>query len=243
MLTDMLNNDTKIRIRILRDEIIEALQRAIILGERRPGEALIERELAEKFGVSSIPIREALQELENRGLVTKRPNYSCCVIELSQEELNQMFELRALLEPQVIAWAAERMSASEAATLQPLLAELRLAAARNDFAQFFFHDLRLHRRIWELSRNRVAAQALERTVLPLFAFGLMRNHRAEALDLNREVTKHEQMVAALEKGNAVRAAAALGKIAARFETHVRFDSRKSKTNSARKAVGNKKGKS
>lgn len=216
----------KIKARTLRDEIIEALQRAIILGERKPGEPLVERELAEQFGVSSIPVREALQELENRGLATKRPNYSCCVIELTQEELNQMFELRALLEPQVMAWAAERMTVEEAKLLQPMLKELQRAAAKNDFAQFFFHDLRLHRRIWELSRNRIAAQALERAVLPLFAFGLMRDHRAEELNLMQEVEKHQRMITALSKGNGKQAAEAIGHIAAGFETHVRTDVRK-----------------
>lgn len=216
----MANTDLKIKAKTLRDEIIEALQRAIILGERRPGEPLIERELAEQFGVSSIPVREALQELENRGLATKRPNYSCCVIELSREELAQMFELRALLEPQVMAWAAERMTADEAATLSPLLEELRRAAANNDYAQFFFHDLRLHRRIWELSRNSIAAQALERAVLPLFTFGLMRDHPAEQVNLSVEVEKHEEMITALCQRNPTRAASALGNIAGGFEKHV-----------------------
>lgn len=218
----------KIKAKTLRDEIIETIQRSIILGERKPGDPLVERELAEQFGVSSIPVREALQELEHRGLATKRPNYSCCVIELSPDELNQMFELRALLEPQVMSWAAERMTKQEAAGLQPLLDELRHAAANNDFAQFFLHDLRLHRRIWELSRNRIAVQALERAVLPLFAFGLMRDHRAEELNLSREVAKHERMIAALQKGNAAYAAEAIGQIATGFEKHVRTDAGKSK---------------
>ncbi len=222
----MLETGLKIKAKTLRDEIIEALQQAIILGQRQPGEPLVERELAEQFGVSSVPVREALQELENRGLATKRPNYSCCVIELAQEELDQMFELRALLEPQVMAWAAERMTPDEAAGLQPLLEELRRAAVNNDFAQYFFHDLRLHRRIWELSRNRIAAQALERAVLPLFAFGLMRAHRAEELNLNQEVEKHERMIAALSKGNSARSAEAIGRIATGFESHVRAEAKK-----------------
>jgi DNA-binding GntR family transcriptional regulator len=233
----MPNHNSKINAKTLRDEIIETLQREIILGERKPGEHLIERELAEQFGVSSIPVREALQELEHRGLATKRPNYSCCVIELAQDELDQMFELRALLEPQVAAWAAARMTPEEAAQLPPLLAELQRAAAQNDFAQFFFHDLRLHRRIWELSRNRSAAQALERAVLPLFAFGLMREHRAEELDLNQEVAKHERLVAALRKGQPALAAQALGKIASGFEAHVRAETR---AKSKQKAAANKK---
>ncbi len=216
----MLGAKSLIKAKTLRDEIIEALQRAIIFGELQPGQPLIERDLVAQFGVSSIPIREALQELESRGLVTKRPNYSCCVIALTPEELQQMFELRALLEPPVIAWAGARMSASEAATLPPLLEALRRAAAQNDFAQFFYYDLQLHRRLWELSGNRIAAQALERAVLPLFAFGLMRDHRAEELNLPQEVAKHERMITALCKGQATRAARVLGNIATGFETHV-----------------------
>jgi len=221
----MEHTNLTINAKSLRDEIVEALQRGVILGLYQPGAPLVERELAAQFGVSSIPVREALQELESRGLVTKRPNRSCCVIELSPAELDQMFELRALLEPQVIRWAAERMSAEDAASLAPLVENLRSAAGERDFAQFFQRDLILHRRIWELSGNRFAAQALERAVLPLFAFGLMRDHRAEELNLNREVEKHEQMVRALRAGQPERAAESLSKIASGFETHVRADAR------------------
>ncbi len=219
----MPDTSLKITAKSLRDEIVEALQRSIILGLTKPGELLIERELAEQFGVSSTPVREALQELEVRGLVTKRPNRSCCVIELSPDELQQIFELRALLEPQVIRWAGERMKQADAASLLPLLEALRKAAEVNDFAQFFYHDLRLHCRIWELAGNRWAAQALERTVLPLFAFGLMRDHRAEELNLQHEVVKHEQMVKALCSGNVEKAAAAVGRIGSGFQAHVRTE--------------------
>ncbi len=224
-----------INAKSLREEVIEELQRSIIFGERKPGEALVERELAGQFGVSSIPVREALQELESRGLVAKRPNYSCCVIELSPDELNRIFELRNLLEPQVIRWAGERMSAEEAASLQPLVDDMRRAAEAGDFAQFFYRDLLLHRRIWELSGNRWAAQALERAVLPLFAFGLMRDHKAELIDLKREVAKHQQMVEALRKGQAALAAEALARIARGFETHVRADAQATKKSGKRKS--------
>jgi DNA-binding GntR family transcriptional regulator len=232
----MQTTNLKINAKSLRDEIVEALQRSIILGSTKPGELLIERELAEQFGVSSIPVREALQELEVRGLVTKRPNHSCCVIELSPDELNQIFELRALLEPQVIRWAGERMSQADAASLQSLVEQLRRAAQGNDFAQFFYHDLRLHRRIWELSGNRWAAQALERAVLPLFAFGLMRAHRAEELNLQHEVEKHEQMIRALRSGNPEKAAATVSHIASGFQAHVRTEKQAAAPPRPRKAA-------
>jgi DNA-binding GntR family transcriptional regulator len=231
----MQNTSLTINAKSLRDEIVEVLQRSIILGLSKPGAPLIERELAEQFGVSSIPVREALQELEGRGLVTKRPNRSCCVIELSPDELQQIFELRALLEPQVIRWAGKRMSKTDAASLQPLVEDLRRAAKEQDFAQFFYRDLCLHRRLWELSGNRWAAQALERTVLPLFAFGLMRDHRAEELNLQREVEKHELMIKALRGGQPERAADALLKIARGFETHVRADAQSARQGLRRKS--------
>jgi DNA-binding GntR family transcriptional regulator len=217
------NTNQRINAKNLRDDIVESLQRSIILGLYKPGEPLVERELAEKFGVSSIPVREALQELESRGLVARRPNRSSCVIELSRAELDQMFELRNLVEPQVIEWAGERMTAEQAQTLQPLVEDLRRAAEQNDFAQFFYRDLQLHRRIWELSGNRYATQTLERAVGPLFAYGLMRDHNAGQIDLKREVEKHEQMVKALCNGRVEEAAGTLGRIARGFEKNVRAE--------------------
>ncbi|MFN0085122.1 MAG: FCD domain-containing protein [Blastocatellia bacterium] len=105
----------------------------------------------------------------------------------------------------------------------------------NDFAEFFHRDLALHRRIWELSGNRIAAAALERAVLPLFAFGLMRDHRAEELDLNLEVVKHQRMIEALRKGRVAVAAEALGRIASGFENHVRTEPKAAKKGSAKRA--------
>ena len=72
-----------IQSKSLREEIVEVIQRDIIAGHFRPGQRLVERELVQRFRVSSIPIREALQELENRGLVIRRHNFGCSVIQLT----------------------------------------------------------------------------------------------------------------------------------------------------------------
>jgi hypothetical protein len=72
-------------------------------------------------------------------------------------------------------------------------------------------------------RNHIATQALERAVLPLFAFGLMREHRAEQLNLQHEIGKHEKMIAALCKGQPEIAATALGKIAVESVSHLRIE--------------------
>lgn len=83
------------------------LQREIIAGGYRPGQRLVERGLVRRFGVSSIPIREALVELEGRGLVARRHNCGCSVIQLTTDEAIRICELRRVLEPRVMEWAAE----------------------------------------------------------------------------------------------------------------------------------------
>ena len=113
----------------LREEIVELVQRDIIAGHFRPGQRLVERELIQRFGVSSIPIREALQELENRGLVVRRHNCGCSVIQLSRHEAARICELRRVLEPKVMEWAAERVTPEAAAALRSQLAEVEHAAA------------------------------------------------------------------------------------------------------------------
>src|SRR5580765_167519 len=103
-------NQTPIHPKSLGEEIVEVLQREIIAGGFRPGQRLVERELIKRFGVSSIPIREALQELENRGLVVKRHNCGCSVVQLTPTELGRICELRRVLEPKVMEWAAARIT-------------------------------------------------------------------------------------------------------------------------------------
>src|SRR6202162_6188334 len=99
-------------------EIVEVLQRDIIGGKLKPGQRLVERELIRRFGISSIPIREALQELQNRGLAVKRHNCGCSVVHLSRVEVARICELRRVLEPQVVEWAAARITKEGAARLE-----------------------------------------------------------------------------------------------------------------------------
>ncbi len=224
---------TLISPRSLKDEIVEVMQRSIILGLYKPGERLVERELAAKFGVSAIPVREALQELESRGLVVKRPNCSCSVVELSEDELNQICALRNLLEPQVIQWAGERMQPADVEKSQVQLDRLWRAAEENDVPQFFYQDLLFHRMLWDISGNRYAASALERAVSVLFACGLMRKGTSESPDLRGEVKKHQLLFQALRRGQGQKAGEILLHIAQGFEKKLKDDLSGAKTSEVR----------
>jgi DNA-binding GntR family transcriptional regulator len=204
----------------LREEIVEILQREIIAGHFHPGQRLVERELIQRFGVSSIPIREALQELENRGLVVRRHNCGCSVIQLTPHEAARICELRRVLEPQVVEWAAERISAPAAVALREQLAQVDDAAVAGDWARYFQEDLKFHRMIWQVADNPYATRALEAVVGSLFASGIIGSRDAASIDLPAEVAKHRRLLDAVCESDGQRAALCLLEIAAGFEKHV-----------------------
>ena len=181
----------------LREEIVEVVQHDIIAGHFRPGQRLVERELIQRFGVSSIPIREALQELENRGLVVRRHNCGCSVIQLSPHEAARICELRRVLEPKVMEWAAERVTPEAAAALRSQLAEVERAASAGDWSRYFQEDLKFHRMTWQVADNGYAARALETVVGSLFASGIIGSRDAATINLREEIAKHQRLLDAI----------------------------------------------
>lgn len=210
-----------IRITSIANEVVDVLQRAILSGEYRPGQRLYERELSARFGVSSIPIREALRELEGRGLVSARHNYGCSVISLSAQELLEIVKLRKVLEPKVVEWAAKKMTPAAASEIERQLARLTAAADAGDVSGFFYEDLLFHRAIWDQSGNRYAVRALHSAVGSLFASGMIPLQQSGTLNMLAEARKHTALFEALCKKDGRGAAKVLMEIAQSFETHVR----------------------
>jgi DNA-binding GntR family transcriptional regulator len=204
----------------LRQRVAASLSRDILLGVYSPGQRLVERELVGRFQVSAIPIREALLDLENQGLVVKRVNAGCSVVSLTADEAAEIVRFRSALEPSVVQWAADRMTQDGCRILSSKLQDLRDAAERKDLPAFFHADLEFHREIWRISGNRWAAQALSSAVGALFASGLTAATRTNLLDLRAEAAKHARLLAMLTKGDGVAAARCLQKIAGAFEMRV-----------------------
>jgi len=203
--------------RSLPSEIAKQVEREIISGGYALGQRLVERDLAARFGVSPIPVREALQTLENRGLAHRKPHRGYSVIDLSREEIERLGEFRTLLELQVIRWAAERIDPEGARDLEAQLEKLRQAAEAANYAEFFCEDLDLHRLLWVQSKNPFAASALERGIGSLFASGL---RESEGLNLKEEFAKHVRLVAAVLARNPDDAAKTLEDIARGFQDHM-----------------------
>jgi DNA-binding GntR family transcriptional regulator len=103
----------------------EQLRRRILSGSYAAGYALRQDALAEEFGVSRIPVREALMQLEAEGLVKIVPHRGAIVSGLSADEIIELFELRALLEPQLLKRSAPKLDASDYIELDAILGEYR----------------------------------------------------------------------------------------------------------------------
>ena len=113
-------------------QIHDSLEMAIIRGDLEPGTRLHPERLAAHFGISRIPVREALSSLQEAGWVEIRPRYGVYVRERSATEMAELFEMRAALEGQVARWAAARRSDEELAQLAAAVRQSRSAVDSHD---------------------------------------------------------------------------------------------------------------
>ena len=105
----------------LREQAVGVLREAILDFRLRPGQRLVERELIEQTGVSRATIREALRQLTAEGLVTIIPQRGAVVVELTQKEARDLYELRATLEALVARLFAERATDEQVAQLRQVV--------------------------------------------------------------------------------------------------------------------------
>jgi DNA-binding GntR family transcriptional regulator len=140
--------------------IYAALRARILDGSLGPGEPLREIPLAEEFGVSRTPVREALMRLESDGLA-RRDGRSLVVHAVSAEELIQVYDLRINLESEAAAQAADRRTAVDLASLEALWERDRALTAPTD-AERTATNLEFHRAVWTCSHNPVLQDLLGR---------------------------------------------------------------------------------
>ena len=138
----------------LREEAVEVLRAAILGGELEPGSIHSAVGLAERLGVSPTPVREAMLDLANSGLVEVLPNRGFRVTVIDDQDLDEICELRMLLEVPAIALVIDRATDEGFGELYEPLNELELAARRNDVASFLLADRRFHLELLTLAGNR-----------------------------------------------------------------------------------------
>jgi DNA-binding GntR family transcriptional regulator len=184
------------------EEAAEALRVAILDGTLRPGSRLGEVELAEQLGVSRTPVREALRRLVAEGLVEVLPNRGARVVEWSAADLDEIYDLRALLESHGATRAATRISAGELPVLDKLCADMESCAGpgRNrDLDRLAGLNAEFHRRILDASGSARLAALVGTVVRVPLVLRTFHDYTAEALE--RSSGHHREIVAALRAGD------------------------------------------
>ena len=144
------------------ESIIEPMRRAIVLGELPAGLHLEEPALAQKFGVSRIPVREALVRLEHEGLVRVEPRRGAFIVGMTEADVHDVYELRSLIESRAARRAAARVGAEGLARLEALAAQMDEALRRRDPAAMVEPDVRFHRELVAAAGSRQLLAGWER---------------------------------------------------------------------------------
>jgi DNA-binding GntR family transcriptional regulator len=175
--------------RALYEEVAERLRQRIFSRELEPGSWIDELKIAEEYGISRTPLREALKVLAAEGLVTMKVRRGAYVTEVSDKDLADVYHLLALLESDGAAVVAERASDEQLAELSRLHDELEAAAGQRE--RFFALNEQFHLRLLEIADNRWRQQMVSdlRKVMKLNRHNsLLKTGRiGESLDEHRAV--------------------------------------------------------
>jgi DNA-binding GntR family transcriptional regulator len=160
----------------LGEDVADRLREAILHGELSPGQRLREEELSVRLQVSRGPVRDAFILLEREGLVRASRNRGVSVVELTRNDLQEIFTLRSALEPLAIRLAIQRGDTSDLAQMDASLAEMASAFSRRiterDAARL---DVQFHDTIYQAAHHQRLSSAWEQIRLPTYWFMLSRN--------------------------------------------------------------------
>jgi len=184
----------------LRESILETIRDAIISGSLKPGEKVAEPELAERFGISRTPIREAFRQLESEGYLTVVPRKGAVVVSFSQRDVEEFYAIKSILEGYAARKACEKLTAREIDKLQSINDKLRFLAEEGDVRHFF----KVHDSFHELFVRAADNDKLTEMILNLV--GRFQRLRITSLSLpgrmEFSVQEHQKIIDAFRNGDA-----------------------------------------
>lgn len=188
------------RARSLTEIVREELERMIVSGELRPGDRLNEQTLAQRFGVSRGPVREAMRALERAQLVSTRLNQGFFVRELSSKEAGEIYDVRAVVYGFICGLLAKQISSEEIANLQNYVAQMDAAIAANDPASYYRLNLQFHEASIVYARHGCAQQTYRTLINETHLTRQRALHTQERMVESNE--EHKALIAALQAGDA-----------------------------------------
>ena len=195
--------------RALYEEVAELLRQRIFSRELEPGSWIDELKIAEAYGISRTPLREALKVLATEGLITMKVRRGAYVTEVSDRDLTDVYHLLSLLESDAAGMVASQATDSQLQELKALHTELEVAAnpATPDRERFFELNERFHMRLLEIADNRWCSQMVTdmRKVMKLNRHNsLLKTGR-----IRESLQEHRDLMAALAARDATRTRASM----------------------------------
>lgn len=181
----------------LRDVVFNTLRQAILRGELKPGERLMEIQLANKLGVSRTPIREAIRKLELEGLVLMIPRRGAEVAEITEKSLRDVLEVRDALEVLCVDLACDRISDEGIENLKEAAKEFEIALQGGDVTEYAEADVKFHDIIYHATENQKLIQLLYNLREQMYRYRVEYLKRKEVHKILLE--EHEHIIECIEK--------------------------------------------
>ncbi|SDF61030.1 GntR family transcriptional regulator [Sporomusa acidovorans] len=179
--------------------IADSLEKMIMEGKLLPGSRLIQTEIAEQFGVSRLPVRDALKILEKREITLTIPRKGVIVRQVTVQEVKDLYELRLLLEGYAISVSLERIKAEDIDKAEKIIARQESIDQEEGFLELLDIDEQFHRILWSKCGNREIDRSLETL------WNRLKLLRSCVRDLSNwkgvSVEGHRKIVAELKKKN------------------------------------------
>lgn len=191
----------------LRDVVFNTLRQAILTGELKPGERLMEIHLADRLGVSRTPIREAIRKLELEGLVVMIPRKGAQVARITEKNLKDVLEVRRALDMLAVRLACSRMDDEYKKQLREACDEFARVVKNNNTKDITEADVRFHDIINKATGNDRLIQLVNNLAEQMYRYRL--EYIKDAAYHNRLVTEHEEIYSAIMDGDEERAAKAV----------------------------------
>jgi DNA-binding GntR family transcriptional regulator len=193
----------------LRQKIVQVLREAILSGELKPGDALVETALATQLGVSRAPLREAMRSLSKDGLIETVPYRGTTVKTLSSKDIEEIYSLRGLHESFAVQRILERNRVSDVDTLNQICKNMKKAAKVKDLKMLNQEDDSFHRQLILLAEHDMLTAIWDQLALRVRQLMSLRNQ------LNRNpmeiAMNHPPIVQAIADKNLARATALIQK--------------------------------
>lgn len=181
----------------LRDVVFNTLREEILKGELEPGARLMEIHIAERLGVSRTPVREAIRKLELEGLAIMLPRRGAIVAHITISELEDVLEVRRVLEGLTIDLACKKITQEELNKLRESQEEFRKAIMGNDLILIAQKDVAFHDIIYNASRNKSLIQILNNLREHMYRYRL--EYIKDAQKRKTLVDEHREIINAIEK--------------------------------------------